>query len=120
MSIESTAETQGAMAGAEAETTIVTDVTPSVSAPELKKKDLIDAVVERSGVKKKFAKPAIEAMMAIMGEALAEGREMNLQPLGKIKINRIKAVNNGKVVMTRIRQSDQALEAASEEEAEDS
>lgn len=100
--------------------TLVSDVTPSVAPAELKKKELIEAVVERSGVKKKFAKPVIEAMMEVMGEALAEGREMNLQPLGKVKINRIKTVSNGKVVMTRIRQSDRAVGAALEEEtAED-
>ncbi|MCA9300045.1 MAG: hypothetical protein KDA28_13325, partial [Phycisphaerales bacterium] len=36
---------------------------------ELKKKELIEAVVERSGVRKKYAKPAVEAMIDILGES---------------------------------------------------
>lgn len=85
---------------------------------ELKKKELVELVVERSGLKKKEAKPAVEAMLAILGEALAGGREINLQPLGKLKITRVKELGNGKVMTTRIRQSDQAAEGASGAENE--
>ena len=69
---------------------MVTESTLNISDPALKKKELINTVVERSGIKKKDAKPVIEAMLAVLGQTLAEGREMNLQPLGKIKINRAK------------------------------
>lgn len=48
-----------------ASTTVVTAPTPMVSAPELKKKDLIDRVVAASGVKKRDAKPAVEATLAV-------------------------------------------------------
>ncbi|WP_439142455.1 HU family DNA-binding protein [Planktotalea sp.] len=84
---------------------VVTDNTLVVSDPALKKKELIDTVVERSGIKKKDAKPVVEAMLAVLGQTLADGREMNLQPLGKIKINRAKDVQGGKVLVTKIRQS---------------
>lgn len=83
---------------------VVTEKEPVVSAPDLKKVDLVDAVVERSGIKKKFAKPAIEAALAVLGEALADGRSLNLRPLGKVKIQRTKDVSNGKVMTARIRQ----------------
>ncbi|MDP5216539.1 HU family DNA-binding protein [Ruegeria sp. 2205SS24-7] len=79
--------------------------TPVVAAPELRKKELIDQVVVRSGVKKKDAKPAIEALLAILGETVAEGRELNLQPFGKLKINRSEEKANGRVVICRLRQS---------------
>lgn len=75
---------------------------------ELKKKELIEAVVERSGVRKKYAKPAVEAMIDILGEAIAEGRELNLQPLGKITRKRTKDTTNARVTMARIRQSKHA------------
>ncbi|MFY9212553.1 MAG: HU family DNA-binding protein [Aestuariivita sp.] len=75
-----------------------------VNQPELRKKELIDLVVERSGAKKKDAKPAIEAALAILGEAMAEGRELNLRPLGKIKISRREEKANGTVIVCRIRQ----------------
>ena len=83
---------------------VVTQTAPVVTVPELKKIDLIDAVVERSGIKKKFAKPVIEAALAVLGETLAEGRGLNLRPLGKVKIQRSKDVSNGKVMTVRVRQ----------------
>ena len=81
--------------------------TPLVSAAEMKKKDLIQAVVERSGVKKRDAKPAIEAALAILGDALAEGRDLNLAPLGKLKVQKQKKIAQGIVTTLRLRQNDE-------------
>ncbi|SER97896.1 DNA-binding protein HU-alpha [Tranquillimonas rosea] len=86
-----------------ASTTVVTAPTPMVSAPELKKKDLIDRVVAASGVKKRDAKPAVEATLAVLGEALSEGRDLNLPPLGKTKINNVKDKANARVLNLRLR-----------------
>lgn len=72
---------------------------------EMKKKELIDKVVLRSGIKKKDAKPVVEAMLAILGETLGEGRELNLQPLGKMKINRMKQVAQNRIIICKLRQS---------------
>ncbi|MVO15955.1 DNA-binding protein [Rhodobacteraceae bacterium CY05] len=71
----------------------------------MRKKELIDLVVERSGVKKKDAKPVVEAMLAVLGETIGEGRELNMQPLGKLRINRSELRNNGRVIICKIRQS---------------
>ncbi|MEB8386190.1 HU family DNA-binding protein [Rhodobacteraceae bacterium KMM 6894] len=71
---------------------------------ELKKQELIAMVVERSDVAKKHAKPVIEAMLQVLGEALAEGRELNLQPLGKVKQNRVKDTPRARVIVAKIRQ----------------
>lgn len=71
---------------------------------DLRKKELIEMVVARSGAKKKDAKPVIEAMLAVLGETVASGRELNLQPFGKLKINRRETKANGRVVMCRLRQ----------------
>lgn len=84
---------------------VVAVATPVVAAPELRKKELIDAVVERSGIKKKDAKPVIEAMLAVLGETVSKGRELNLQPLGKLKINRTEEKANARVIACRLRQS---------------
>lgn len=83
---------------------LVTETEPVLGAADLKKVDLVNEVVERSGIKKKFAKPAIEAALAVLGEALAEGRGLNLRPMGKLKIMRSKDVANGTVMTARIRQ----------------
>lgn len=86
------------------EPVVVKETAPVVTAADMKKVQLIDAVVERSGVKKKYAKPAIEAALAVLGEALAEGQGLNLRPLGKVKIQRQKDVSNGRVITVRVRQ----------------
>jgi nucleoid DNA-binding protein len=84
---------------------VVDSPQPVVSGPVMRKKELIDLVVERSGIKKKDAKPVVEATLEILGEALAETRELNLQPLGKVKVRREKLMPNGRVMVTKIRQS---------------
>lgn len=83
---------------------LVTSTIPAVAGPELKKRELVDRVVTRSGVKKRDAKLVVEAMLALMGEALAEGQELNLQPFGKLKINRVKESANGRILNCRLRQ----------------
>ncbi|SDC89540.1 HU family DNA-binding protein [Ruegeria marina] len=74
---------------------------------ELRKRELIDLVVARSEVKKKFAKPAVEAMLAILGEAISEGRSLNLSPFGKLKVNRTNEKGNGQVIVCKLRRSTQ-------------
>ena len=79
-------------------------VSETPQADELtRKKDFIDRVVDRSGLKKKDVKPAVEAALAQLAEELSEGNELNLPPLGKVKINRVKDTPNGKVYITKIR-----------------
>lgn len=89
----------------ETEAVVVTAPTPVVSGPMMRKKELIDAVVTKSGIKKKDAKPVVEAMLEVLGSALQDGRELNLQPMGKIKVKREKKMAEGKVLVTRIRQN---------------
>ncbi len=55
-------------------------------------------------VKKKDAKPVIEAMLAVLGEALTDHREINLPELGRIKVRKEKMLPNGRVMITKIRQ----------------
>lgn len=75
---------------------------------ELRKKELIDLVVARCDVKKRDAKPAIEAALAVLGEALKAGREVNLQPMGKIKTKRSKRVGNAQISTLHLRQNNAA------------
>ena len=83
---------------------VVREVTPVVTGTTLRKKELIEAVTERSGVKRRDAKAALEAALVILGEAIAEGQQINLPGLGKLKVTRTKKLANGEVFMTRIRQ----------------
>ena len=70
----------------------------------LRKKEFIDAVVSRSGIKRRDAKAVIEAALVVIGEAVADGRGTNLPGLGKLKITKRKRVANAHVSTVRIRQ----------------
>ncbi|HFQ15842.1 MAG TPA: DNA-binding protein [Rhodobacteraceae bacterium] len=72
--------------------------------PELRKKQLIEDVVARSGIKKKYAKPVIEAMLAELGKAVAEGVDINLKPFGKITMQKQNEKATARVTIARIRQ----------------
>ncbi|PTX55765.1 DNA-binding protein HU-alpha [Litoreibacter ponti] len=67
----------------------------------LTKKELVERMVAQSGMKKGDARRALEATMGVIAGALREGRDMNLPPLGKIKIARSKETPNGKLVVLR-------------------
>jgi len=79
--------------------------------PDLKKKELIDLVVERSQIKKKDAKPVVEAMLAVLGETIASGRELNLQPFGKLRINRSTDKGNARIIVCKLRQNAPSADA---------
>lgn len=83
---------------------VATAAPVAAAPPMLRKKELIDRVVLRSGIKKKDAKPVIEAMLSVLGEALAADEVLNLQPLGKVMVKRTKELPNAKLMVCRIRQ----------------
>ena len=92
---------------------VVDSPVPVVSGPMMRKKELIDLVVERSGIKKKDAKPVVEATLAVLGEAISDSRELNLKPMGKLKVRRVKQMPNGRVMVTKIRQSEPVAQTPS-------
>jgi pyruvate/2-oxoglutarate dehydrogenase complex dihydrolipoamide acyltransferase (E2) component len=109
-----------APAQAPAQAPAVVTETPSATvlpAPDvvrtLTKRDLIERVVETSGIKKKEVKPVVEAMLREMGEALSRGETLNLQPMGKGIVKARKAHENAEVVELRLRRSKQAMADAS-------
>ncbi len=99
--------------------TVVTEVEPNLTDPEMKKPDLINLVVERTGMKKKDVKPVVEAMLGVLGETLSRGQEMNLQPFGRVKINNTKDLAKAQVHSVRIRQAKGALEKAGNDDMQE-
>ena len=93
-----------AAANAGASSGLSNNTSPESSQVEMKKQELMAKVVERSDVAKKHAKPVIEAMLEVLGEAIGEGRELNLQPFGKLKHNRIKDTPAARIIVAKIRQ----------------
>lgn len=92
--------------------------TAAVLGPLMRKKELIERVVARSGIKKKDAKPVVEAMLAELGEALAENRELALPPLGKLRVKRERNLPNGRMMVVKMRQSSGGSDTPETEDAE--
>ena len=82
---------------------VTTPAKPVSITRELKKKELIDRVAVASGLKKPQAKAAIEATLAILGESLEKGEAMNLEPLGKVKVQKEKDAGAALVYSCRVR-----------------
>jgi nucleoid DNA-binding protein len=82
--------------------------TPAAVTPEpevievqlIKKPELLDQVVARTNLKKRDVKPAVEAALAVIRETLQDGAELNLPPLGKIRLVKAKELDGGASVMT--------------------
>jgi hypothetical protein len=66
-------------------------------------KNLIQAVIEASGLKRNAVKPVVEAVLAELGKALARGEALNVPPLGKLSVNRSKEVGNADVMILKLR-----------------
>jgi len=69
---------------------------------QIRKKDFVDRAAERAGGKKTESRTAIDATLALLGELLLAGEELNLPPLGKLKVTRVKDNPKGKVLMVRL------------------
>jgi DNA-binding protein HU-alpha len=69
----------------------------------VKLKTFLERVVARSGAKKNEARPVVEAVLDVLGEALHAGEELNLPPLGKIKVSRQKDTGGGEVLVVRLK-----------------
>jgi DNA-binding protein HU-alpha len=69
----------------------------------LKKQELVQRVVQMTGVKKKDVKTVVDAVLTTMGEALSRGEDMMLPPFGKTKVNRQKADGQGDMIIIKLR-----------------
>ncbi|MDE0589339.1 HU family DNA-binding protein [Halocynthiibacter sp. C4] len=77
------------------------DTAPTVV---LKKKEFIERCVVKSELKKRDVKPSVEAALAVLGEALAAGEDLNLQPFGKLVVKKKNEQPNSDVYVCRVRQ----------------
>lgn len=79
----------------------------------IKKPELLDEVVLRTGLKKRDVKPAVEAALSVLGDALRDGAEVNVPPLGKLRVVKSKDLEGGAAVMTlKLRTPKHATRAA--------
>ena len=81
-------------------TTASSDTPASPAAVQLKKPDLLDQMVARGQIKKRDAKPALDAALALIGEALVRGDDLILPPLGRIRVVKAKDLGEGAQLLT--------------------
>lgn len=88
----------------------------------VKIKDLLEAVVAKTGAKKKDAKEVIDAVLAEMAAALAAGKPMVLPPLGNLRV--AKTMDKGTATMLvlklRLGGGEKGAKQALADEGEDS
>lgn len=78
----------------------------AVQMPEdLKKKELIQMIADKTGQKKSEVKQVAEAMLDILGDQLAAGRPLNLQPLGKVQVLNEKLQPNAHIIKCKLRRT---------------
>lgn len=71
----------------------------------LKLKELVESAAKAADVKKKTARAVIEATLAIIGQALGEGSDLNLPALGKGHVNRHRNQARAEVLMIKLKRA---------------
>jgi nucleoid DNA-binding protein len=77
---------------------------------QIRKKDFIDKVVAASGARKAEARAVVDATLALLADRVLAGDEVNVPPLGKLRL--LKEKDTGKARIATLR-----LQVASDEES---
>lgn len=72
----------------------------------IKKKEFLERVVAASGAKKPVAREVTEAVLKVLGEALAAGESLALPPLGKLRVARQLDKQGGEMLVVKIRRGE--------------
>ncbi len=73
------------------------------TAPVMKLKDLVARVAEATGAKKPQVKEIVEAALTQIGKALDGGETVHLPALGKLKVNRTRALEQGAILSMKLK-----------------
>ena len=83
-----------------------TPMTPPEANLVIKKKEFLDRVVAESGAKKPLARDVSEAVLKVLGAALAAGETLALPPLGKLRMTRQIDKQGAEVLLVKIRRAE--------------
>lgn len=72
---------------------------------KLTKRELLSRVSSAAGVRRRVARPVMEAVLAELGEALSRGEQLNLHPFGKAVVNRTRDGANAEVLIVKLRRN---------------
>ncbi len=88
----------------DADTTVATPASAEGARVQLKLRELVERVVERTGARKNDVKLIAEATLAVLGAALADGEDLNLPPLGKVMVKRDDDNDKARILTVKVRQ----------------
>lgn len=78
---------------------------PVVMGPPIRKKEIIEQVVIRSGLKKRDVKPIVDHLLAVMGDAMADDRELIIPPFGRVKVHKKKDAAKKMIFFAKVHQN---------------
>ncbi len=107
------ARTETGAAEATAEATAAADPAGEAAPAVLRKKDFLDRVTLAAGGKPKEVRAVAEAVLEVLGQALAAGEELQLPPLGRARIAKRKPVPGGTLLTVKLRRAGGAEGSAS-------
>lgn len=73
--------------------------------PMLRLKDLLTEAAARTGARKAEIKAAIEAALQILAETLDRGGSVNLPPLGRIRVGKVKEAAKGNLLTLKLKRA---------------
>ena len=83
----------------------------------LQKRQFLNRIARRTGLRQSEIKDLVDATLAELGEAIAEGKTLALPPLGRARINRQHDVSGAEVIVLRLRRRRSDIEAADKKDA---
>lgn len=86
-----------------------------VKSPGLRLKDLLARVAEQSDAPKKAQREVCEAVLEMLGAALAAGEEINLPGLGRLKVVKSSGKSGGPVLTVKVKNAGQKKTASGKE-----
>lgn len=96
--------------------TLVSPAAPVVADRVVKKAELIEQVVEATGMKRKDVKPVVEATLREISRVIAGGANMQIPELGKLMIHKRKELPGGEMVMLKLRRKTAAKPLAEDDD----
>lgn len=73
----------------------------------VRRKELVERIAVRSGAKPNLIKSVLDAVLAEVGDVLSGGEALQVQPLGKLSVNRRKDLPDGEVLICKLRRKTQ-------------
>lgn len=70
--------------------------------PQVRMREIIERIMDRSGMKKGEARAAVEAATAVIADAIERGEDLDLPDLGKLKLQRQNETPKAKVYHLRL------------------